>query len=271
MRPGSPLQAFTVVTVVVVISASLVSAAVVLLRPVQMENRMLQQARNVLQLTGDHPGSAALDEVGMLERFRALDARVVDLDTGHFAPGVDPYTLDVRLARDDPERSAAIPPGEDAAQVGRRARHAVVYLVWDERALERVVLPVHGMGMWSTIRGFIALEGDLNTIAAASFFEQAETPGVGDRITRADWLGKWQGRKVYDEDGVPQFAIAAGRVEPGSASALHHVDGLSGATVTADAVTAMVQFWFGPWGYQGLLERLRAEPPVPPARREGGA
>ncbi len=174
---------------------------------------------------------------------------------------MDPYAYDVREAASDPERSAPIPSEADRAQIGRRARHAVVYLAWDGDRLHRIVLPVYGMGMWSTIRGLVALENDFNTIAGATFYEQAETPGVGDRITRADWLAKWQGRKIYDGKGVPQFAIAAGEVEPGSASALHNVDGISGATVTTDAVTAMMRFWFGPWGYQGLLEHLRAEPP----------
>lgn len=264
MSGESPHRALAVVTAVVVVCAALVSAAVVLLRPVQQDNRLLQQARIVLQLTGRAADFGSSGDATALAQFRALDARVVDLDAGRFEPGLDAVAFDAREAGQDPERSAAIPSGEDSAKLGRRPRHAVVYLVWGDAGLERIVLPVYGMGMWSTIRGFIALGSDFNTIAAALFYEQAETPGVGDRITHADWLEKWRGRRIYDDNGVPQFAIAQGRVEPGSASALHNVDGLSGATVTADAVTAMIRFWFGPWGYQGVLERLRAEPPVRP-------
>lgn len=260
----SPRRALAVVTAVVVVCAAFVSAAVVLLRPVQQDNRLLREARNVLQLTGREADAAASTDAEVLARFRALDARVVDLASGRFEPDRDAFAFDTREAERDPEFSEPIPAEADRARLGRRAWQGVLYLVWGDAGLERIVLPVYGMGMWSTIRGFIALEPDFDTIAGALFYEQAETPGVGDRITHADWLAKWRGRRIYDDHGVPQFAIAAGRVEPGSASALHNVDGLSGATVTADAVTAMVQFWFGPWGYQKALERLRTEPPVRP-------
>lgn len=269
-RPGvaSPVRAFAVVTAVVLAAATLVSAAVVLLRPLQVDNRMLRQGRVVLALAGDPQVGERLSDREVVARMRALDARVADLDQGRFTPAMDPYTYDSGRAAENPDTSAAIPAVEDLARLGRRARHAVVYLVWGPDGFERMILPVHGQGMWSTIRGFVALEKDLNTIAGAVFHEQAETPGVGDRITGAEWLAKWRGRKIYDEDGAAQFAVAAGRVEPGSAAALYQVDGLSGATVTGEAVTAMVRFWFGPWGYRELLNHLRAEPPARPVMPE---
>jgi len=260
----SPLQAFTVVMAVVVVCASLVSAAVVLLRPIQSDNRLLQQAQVVLQLTGAAPVNESVANQILLQRFQALDARVIDLDTGRFDPDMDPYALDVTETAADPELSTAIPAGEDWAQLGRRGRYSVMFLLWEGDRLDRIVLPIHGTGMWSTIRGYVMLEADLNTIAGATFYEQAETPGVGDRITRKDWLEKWRGRKIYDEPGTVQFMVSSGRVAPGSASELHNVDVLTGATVTADAVTHMMRFWFGPWGYLPVLQWLREQPPQPP-------
>lgn len=269
MTNESPLKALMVVTLVVIVTSTLVSATVVLLRPVQLGNLMLQQGRTVLQLTGLPQTGIELTDAEVLERFRALDARVVDLATGRFESRMDPITFQARRAADDPEGSTAIPAEADRARLGRRAQHAVVYLVWGEDGLQRIVLPVYGMGMWSTIYGYISLEGDLNTIAGVLFHEQAETPGVGDRITHPQWLQKWQGRKIYDEEGVPRFAVVPGRVEPGSAAALHGVDAISGATVSTDAVTSLVQFWFGPWGFRGLLDHLREAPPRPPTAQEG--
>jgi Na+-transporting NADH:ubiquinone oxidoreductase subunit C len=38
---------------------------------------------------------------------------------------------------------------------------------------------------------------------------------------------------------------------------LYEVDALTGATVTADAVTNLMHYWFGPHGYRGFLEYLR--------------
>jgi Na+-transporting NADH:ubiquinone oxidoreductase subunit C len=48
--------------------------------------------------------------------------------------------------------------------------------------------------------------------------------------------------------------------------AVHQVDGLSGATVTSNAVTALMRFWFGERGYRPFLEWLAAQPPSPPSR-----
>jgi Na+-transporting NADH:ubiquinone oxidoreductase subunit C len=111
--------------------------------------------------------------------------------------------------------------------------------------------------MWSTLYGLVALEADLNTIAAATFFEQAETAGLGDQIEDPAWLASWQGRRLFGPSGDIHFQVAPGPVEAGSPAAAYQVDGLSGATITGNAVTALVRFWFGPYGYGPLLEQLR--------------
>ena len=51
---------------------------------------------------------------------------------------------------------------------------------------------------------------------------------------------------------------------PGSATAEFEVDALTGATVTGDAVTNMVHYWFGPHGYRDFLLGLREQPPERP-------
>ncbi len=53
-----------------------------------------------------------------------------------------------------------------------------------------------------------------------------------------------------------------GPVDPASAAAAHEVDAISGASVTGNAVTQLVRYWFGPNGYEPFLENLRNETPV---------
>ena len=68
------------------------------------------------------------------------------------------------------------------AKILRRSDHALVYLVNDEAGdLDKVILPIHGYGLWSTLYGFVALESDANTIAGLGFYEHGETPGLGGR------------------------------------------------------------------------------------------
>ena len=260
MAGESNRQAFLVVFAVAVVCAALVSASVVLLRPIQLQNAMLEQSRNVMQLTGLLEDGVPDDET-LLALFRSLDARVVDIDAGTFDDTMDPYGFNQRRAASREESSTAVPAEYDVARLGRRSQHAVVYLVWQGDELDRIILPIRGAGMWSMIFGFIALEADLNTLAAATFYEQGETPGLGDRITHADWLSQWVGRRVYDAQGEPAFGIGPGRIEAGSSAAVHRVDALSGATVTADAVAAMMHYWLGPHGFQPLLRNLASSPP----------
>jgi Na+-transporting NADH:ubiquinone oxidoreductase subunit C len=262
MDNDSPAKAFLVVLLVAVVCSSLVSAAVVILRPIQLNNQLLDRSRNIMQLTGLLSEGAETDDEEMLALYKSLDARIVNIDEGVFDSTVNADTFDKRRAASNPELSVAVPAEYDQANLGRRSRYAPVYLVWREDHLDRIILPIRGAAMWSTLYGYLALEADLNTIAAATFYEHAETPGLGDQITRPDWLAQWKGRQIYDAQGDLRFAVSVGRVEPGSFTAQYEVDALSGATVTADAVTALVHYWLGPHGYRPFLDQLREQPPV---------
>jgi Na+-transporting NADH:ubiquinone oxidoreductase subunit C len=260
----SPLRALLVVLVTAVVCSSIVSASVVLLRPVQLNNKLLEQSQNIMRLSGQLPEQKPDDET-VLELFKSLDARVVDVDETSLETEFDPYTFDERKAAGDPELSVAIPSGEDVASLGRRSRFKTVYLVWEDGTLERVILPIRGAGMWSMIYGYLALESDFNTIAGATFYEQNETPGLGDQITQDYWLNQWTGKQLFDPAGEMLFHVAEGPVTPDSAAADFQVDALTGATVTANAVTALVQYWLGPNGYGPLLESMRKAPPQRPS------
>jgi Na+-transporting NADH:ubiquinone oxidoreductase subunit C len=123
--------------------------------------------------------------------------------------------------------------------------------------------------MWSMLYGYIALESDFNTIAGVMFYEQNETPGLGDQIAKPHWQAKWVGKKLYEDTDDVLFHVAEGPVAAGASGAEYQVDALTGATITANAVTALVHYWFGPNGYGPLLERMREHPPQQPASPAG--
>lgn len=262
MNNDSPIKAFLVVLLVAVVCSTVVSAAVVILRPIQLNNQLLERSRNIMQLTGLLSEGDEHGDEEMLALYKSLDTRIVDIDQGLFDDTVNTDTFDKRRAASNPETSVVVPAEYDQANLGRRSRYAPVYLVWQDDELDRIILPIRGAAMWSTLYGYLALEADLNTIAGATFYEHAETPGLGDQITRPDWLAQWQGRQIYDPEGELRFAVSTGRVEPGSSAAQFEVDALTGATVTADAVTELVHYWLGPHGYRPFLDQLREQPPV---------
>lgn len=251
------LRSLSVLVGVAVVCSILVSLATTTLRPIRERNEALQRYRNVVSLTGLVEADA--DDEQVLEVVGQLDARVVELNTGAFADDLDPDEINARSAASDESRSTQIPPDADWARLGRRSNHEVLYLVWDDGALSRVIFPISGQGMWSTLYGFIALESDLNTIADVSFYEQTETAGLGDQIEDPTWQAQWRGRKMFGDAGDVQFRVSGGVVSPSSAAAAFEVDGLTGATITGTGVTNLVRYWFGPHGYGPFLTQLAEE------------
>jgi Na+-transporting NADH:ubiquinone oxidoreductase subunit C len=134
-----------------------------------------------------------------------------------------------------------------------------VYLVKKDGKLDQVILPIDGKGLWSTLYGFLALSDDLNTVRGITFYEHAETPGLGGEVDNPRWQIKWAGKKIYGEKGSVQLHLVKGVADKSSPEAAYQVDGLSGATLTADGVTDLVKYWLGDDGFKKLLLRLQAE------------
>ena len=231
----------------------IVSAAAVLLKPAQEANKTLDRKRNILAAAGMLDESKTIDE-----QFAQISTRVVDLRTGKFSDAVDAEKYNQKKAAKDPAQSMKLSGEQDQAKIGRREDYAVVYLV--ESApdqFDKIILPVRGYGLWSTLYGFVALEADGNTIAGLGFYEHGETPGLGGEVDNPRWKSNWPGKQVY-KDGAVEIGLIKGAVDPQGADALWQVDGLSGATLTAKGVTNLVQFWLGEDGFQEFLNNLKS-------------
>ena len=134
-----------------------------------------------------------------------------------------------------------------------------VYLIEKESEIQKIILPVHGKGLWSTMYGFLALQPDLRTVTGFSFYEHGETPGLGGEVDNPTWKAMWPGKQVFDENGDIAVEVAKGRVNPNDADAIYQVDGLAGASITARGVTNLLHFWLGNAGFGPYLEKLKSE------------
>ncbi len=254
MSRDSTGKVLTVAFLLCLVCSVLVSAAAVGLRERQQRNKLEEKRKNILLASGLYqPGRS------VAEQFRRIEPRIVDLRTGEFDRSFDPSTFDGRAAARDPQTSAPIPAERDLADIKRRSRYQEVYLVLDEGRLRQLILPVHGKGLWSTMYGFVALEQDLNTVSGFSFYEHGETPGLGGEIDNPAWKGQWPGKRIYDNSGTLRIEVLKGAVDRQSAAAIHQVDGLSGATLTARGVGNLMCYWMGEDGYRPLLDRLQNE------------
>lgn len=223
-----PLKAIGVVFLVALSCSLVVSLTAVTLKPLQDANRLRESAASVV-------------EVLELLNAGTPRTRMVDLASGDYV-------------KHDPGTRTGIDPEKDIAGLGTLESVATVYEVYENDRLEMVILPVRGSGYQSMLKGHLALKGDFKTVAALTFHEHGETPGMGARIEDKEWQALWSEKQVSDESGAIRIAV----VRDG-ASGVHEVDGISGATRTGSGVTNLVRFWLGPDGYGPYLAHLKAE------------
>lgn len=229
------------------VCAVLVTAATVVLRPIQAENRAAEQQARLEALIAAVPGlSDLVAEAGG----DALSTVIVDLDAGRAARDVTPETLQAALS--DAANWTTLSPAEDIAGIGSRPDYAQIYLLRNADGVALAILPVVGTGYNGRIQALLALRGDMRTLAGLAVTEQAETPGLGARIAEPLWQQSFAGKRISDDTGAVRFVVARGK-----AGGEHEVDGITGATRTGNAITQMVQFWAGPKGYGPLMAAIR--------------
>jgi Na+-transporting NADH:ubiquinone oxidoreductase subunit C len=129
----------------------------------------------------------------------------------------------------------------DMAQEKKKAEaeRQLPLFIYDGADGKNYILAVRGNGLWDEIWGYIALENDLNTIAGATFDHKGETPGLGAEIKDNPQFAKnFIGKKIYDNSGkYVSVKVQKGGADPEN---MYAVDGISGATVTADGVGEML-------------------------------
>ncbi|MGB0697519.1 MAG: Na(+)-translocating NADH-quinone reductase subunit C [Rhodospirillaceae bacterium] len=248
LPPDSVPKTIFVAVSVCLVASMVVSAAAVALRPLQAINALKDKQINILQVAGIYePG------VDVLDAFQAFEPQILELETGQFTDQFDPAEFDDRAAADDPATSVALT--EDPAGIIRQGKFVTVYLLRDDAgAIDKVILPIHGYGLWSTLYGFIALEENGNDIFGLQFYEHAETPGLGAEVDNPRWKSQWSGKRLADDNGVLQISVT--KTAP-AAGADYHVDALAGATLTTVGVHNLVNFWMGETGYAPFLKNLR--------------
>ncbi|MGB1109687.1 MAG: Na(+)-translocating NADH-quinone reductase subunit C [Gammaproteobacteria bacterium] len=248
-----PKKIITVAVALCLVCSLVVSAAAVGLRPLQEANEAAALKREILKAAQLYQPGVDVDA-----EFDKLEAHVVDLASGDFVDSINATEFDARAAADDPDQNRVLSGDEDIAKIRSIAQRMPVYLLRDaDQQVQSVILPVHGYGLWSTMYGLVALGPDGNTVKQVTFYEQRETAGLGGEVANPKWQKQWVGKKIYGESGEPKFQLMKGGVVPGSPNEQHHVDGLSGATLTSNGVTNMVRFWMGDLGYGPFLKRLR--------------
>ena len=175
----------------------------------------------------------------------------MDIESGLFTDKFNPKTFNDLKASSDPLLSVALK--DDPASIGRRSNYLTVYLLKNnDGTIDKLILPIHGYGLWSTLYGFVALEEDTNEIFGLQFYKHAETPGLGAEVDNPKWKAQWKGKNLRDKDGRLMIQVAK---TPGPSK--YHIDAIAGATLTSNGVNSLVRFWVGEAGFEKFLNNFK--------------
>lgn len=217
-----------------IVCSLLLTFAATGLAPLQQANERIDRQRNILK------------SVGLLksdQRYRP--AQIEKL----YADNIQPAWLDGdgRLLSFDEATQPALP----------------LYLHLRDKQMQAYVVPVDSRGLWGRIHGYLAIRKDGATIAGFTVFKHAETPGLGGEIEKPWFQQNFIDKKIVDDkNDFASVTIAKGKAadsipEP---ALIHHVDGISGATLTGKYLSAGLKTILQQ--YEPMAMRLRSGQPI---------
>ena len=250
---------FLVALAVCLVCSVIVSGMADFLKPIQKINKELDQKQNILRAAGmlEEGEKTSKDGQTVEELFSQFIIRGVDLKTGQYLDAIDVNSFDPVKSAKDSQASIKLTNEQDIATIKRRENMSLVYLKMSQGEIDKLVLPVRGYGLWGTLYGYLALEGDLTTISGIGFYNHKETPGLGGEVDNPKWKALWKGVRLYNLEGAPAVDLVKNRSNPDSDKARYEVDALSGATFTTRGVENLVNFWTGDLGFGIFIDRLR--------------
>ncbi len=252
---SSILKTYLVVIGVCLIASFLVSTTAVKLAPRQKENQRLEKIKHILMVADLYDKNTDIDATYK----KTIEKRWISLKTGALLNQrtIKFENLTIGALAKNPEYGEKIPSELDIAKIKRRPKLMPVYFVKSNNKLLKIILPVYGKGLWSTLYGFLALDSDAEIIAGITFYQQGETPGLGGEISNPHWQKLWQGKQAFDTTGKVIINVIKGKVNPNAPEAKHQIDGLAGATLTSRGVNNLIHYWLGDHGFGPFLKKLR--------------
>ncbi|MHA7131663.1 NADH:ubiquinone reductase (Na(+)-transporting) subunit C [Algoriphagus namhaensis] len=248
----SNVYIITFSVILTVVLGLLLSGTSQVLGPLQREAEALDKKKQILGavISGEEIGAMTPEEIKAFYESRIASV-VVDINGQQVTErdGVQISAENVDIAKNYKM------PKED--------RLYPVFMYHEEgndEAVESYIFPLYGAGLWDAIWGYLALDTDMNTIGGITLAHAGETPGLGARITEPGVQARFAGKEIYNESGE-LVAVDMQKGEGKDYSGMpHQVDGLSGATITANGVNAMLENYLQ--AYQAYIESKKSSTAV---------
>lgn len=238
-------------TAVCLVSSIFVSGAAVSLKSKQKANALLDLQKNVVAVSGltekTNLVQSDIDMFFATEATERIEEFYIELASGQV---VDKKTVDDHATAN---KGACPQPKNNSPKIKCLPKYKRAFKVLKNNVTDKVIIEIEGKGLWSTLKGFLALDSTGKTIKGITFYSHKETPGLGGEVDNPKWKAEWPGKVAFDNAGKPQVKVIKGAAASGSNT---EVSGLSGATLTANGVSNLVQFWLGEEGYGKYLNSL---------------
>ena len=221
MHKDSNKATFLFSSGMVVVIAILLSVAAISLGPYQARNIRIEKMENILTSVGIESEPKTAEKI-----FKQYITEQVVLNNKGDEQKAGTTAFDVDLKKE-----------LDKAKNGNQDKQLFPLFICKKDGKSFYIIPMRGKGLWGPIWGYIALEGDMNTVAGVSFGHKGETPGLGAEIETEYFQKQYIGKKIMDEQG--EFVSVKVVKGGGTSSNIHGVDAVSGATITSDGVTDM--------------------------------
>ncbi|MEJ7694742.1 NADH:ubiquinone reductase (Na(+)-transporting) subunit C [Daejeonella sp.] len=223
MHKDSNKATFIFSSVMVVIVAVLLSIAAISLGPYQQRNVRIEKMENILSSVSIQTNPKEAEKIFA----QYITEQIVLNKSGEAVTGGTP-AFDIDLKKE-----------LDKAKTGDADKELFPLFICHKDKQAFYIIPVRGKGLWGPIWGYIALQGDMNTVYGVSFGHKSETPGLGAEIETEAFQKQFIGKKIFDEGGkfVSVKAVKGGAPDDNT----HGVDAVSGATITSDGVSEMVK------------------------------
>jgi len=202
----------------VILVAALLSFAAVQLKPLQTKNIENKKKQNILASINVESTAADAD----VQYSKYITNTFVINSKGETIEG-DAFKVNMKKELAKPVEEMSLP----------------VYEYTLDDGVKGIIVPMRGKGLGGAIWGFIAFKEDMNTAVGTTFDHEAETPGLGAKITLKEFQTSFKDKTIFDESGnFVSISLYKGGKADGDP---HAVDAISGGTITSGGVNDMLK------------------------------
>ncbi|MCE1201227.1 MAG: NADH:ubiquinone reductase (Na(+)-transporting) subunit C [Bacteroidia bacterium] len=219
--------------IMVILVAAVLSAAAMLLKPMQERNEAVDKMTSILKAAGFEDVNAK----NAIDLFNSTITNMIVINQD--GEVVDDFTG----AGKEKSKAFGLNLKEQLYNKSMKRPFELPIFKANKNGETIYIIPMRGVGLWGPVWGNIALRDDFNTVIGVTFDHKSETPGLGAEITTPIFTDQFPGKTLFDDNGkfVSIKVVKGGAANLDASMRNHAVDAISGGTITSNGVSDMIR------------------------------